>query len=85
MGRFKGIIGSKLRSRNFNSQKVEINLGCGIHEYHDKVRESITSCTINRLITKDSERILPSFYSCNIATQYQSCAARWSTIAVTIE
>ncbi len=28
MGRFKGIIGSKLRSRNFDAQKIEATLGC---------------------------------------------------------
>ena len=30
MGRFKGIIGPKLRSRNFDAQKKEANLGCRI-------------------------------------------------------
>ncbi|MGK0183889.1 MAG: hypothetical protein ACI9YB_003211, partial [Halioglobus sp.] len=30
MGRFKGIIGSKLRSRDFEAQEVEIKIGCKI-------------------------------------------------------
>jgi hypothetical protein len=30
MGRFKGIIGPKLRSRRFESQKVEAVIGCSI-------------------------------------------------------
>jgi hypothetical protein len=30
MGRFKGIIGAKLRSRNFDAQKIEAALGCNI-------------------------------------------------------
>ena len=30
MGRFKGIIGSKMRSRNMVTQKVEAMIGCSI-------------------------------------------------------